>query len=199
MYRWWWVWSLRLAPCCTGTRGSPTTRRTPGCPTWAVLSSTGTSGLPTSGSMPKNRWTGEEANWKSISILQTNNFKKSNIWTYMQNILDNLSSYQCTFYIVPQEQRYLERKGPGIWPAALEKLQRTRAGNLLIRSSLIRSFCSNQMSDCERFAQIAQDKWATVSESLRSLKTNERPWANRSGRSWQMSHRERFAQVAHDK
>ena len=58
-----------------------------------------------------------------------------------------------------------------------------RAGNSLICSSLIcsfRSFCSNQMSDCERFAQIAQDKWATVSESLRSLKTNERSWANRS-------------------
>ena len=43
-----------------------------------------------------------------------------------------------------------------------------RAGNLLIRSSLIRSFahslirsfCPNQMGDCERFAQIAQDKWA---------------------------------------
>ena len=44
----------------------------------------------------------------------------------------------------------------------------TRAGNLLIRS-----FRSNQMSDCERFAQIAQDKWATVSESLRSLMINE--------------------------
>ena len=40
----------------------------------------------------------------------------------------------------------------------------------------------NQMRDCEWFAQIAQDKWATVSESLRSLKTDER-----------------FAQVAHDK
>ena len=25
---------------------------------------------------------------------------------------------------------------------------------------LIRSFCSNQMSDCERFAQVAHDKWA---------------------------------------
>ena len=33
-----------------------------------------------------------------------------------------------------------------------------RAGNLLIRSSLICSFCSNQMCDCELFAQIAQDK-----------------------------------------
>ena len=30
------------------------------------------------------------------------------------------------------------------------------------------------MSDCEQFAQIAQDKWATVSESLRSLRGNER-------------------------
>ena len=51
----------------------------------------------------------------------------------------------------------------------------------LIAHLLILSFRSNQMSDCERFAQIAQDKWATVSESLRSLKTNERPWAIRSG------------------
>ena len=38
-----------------------------------------------------------------------------------------------------------------------------------------------------------------MNESLRSLKTNERPWANFSGRSWQMSDREPFAQVAHDK
>ena len=55
------------------------------------------------------------------------------------------------------------------------------------------------MSDCEWFAQIAQDKWATVRESLRSLKTNEQLWAKRSGRSWQMSDREQFAQVAYDK
>ena len=67
------------------------------------------------------------------------------------------------------------------------------AGNLLIAHSLI-SLKSN-----ERFVQIAQDKWATVSESLRSLKTNDQPWANRSGPSWQMSNREQFAQVAHDK
>ena len=52
------------------------------------------------------------------------------------------------------------------------------------------------MSDCERFAQNAQDKWATVSELLRLLRRNERPWANRSGRSRQMSYHERFAQVA---
>ena len=62
-----------------------------------------------------------------------------------------------------------------------------RAGNLLIRSSLICSFCSNQMSDCERFAQIAQDKWVAVSESLRSLRGNERSWAIHSGRSDKMS------------
>ena len=75
----------------------------------------------------------------------------------------------------------------------------TRAGNLPICSSLIRSFCSNQISDCERFAQIAKDKWVTVSESLRSLKTNEQLWVNRTDRSRQMSDRERFAQTAHDK
>ena len=56
---------------------------------------------------------------------------------------------------------------------------KSRAGN-----SLICSFRSNQMSGCERFAKIAQDKWAIVSESLRSFMTNERSWAIRSGRSW---------------
>ena len=60
--------------------------------------------------------------------------------------------------------------------------------NLLIRSSLI---CS--------FAQIAQIKWATMSDSLRSLRTNERLRVNRSGPSCQKSDRERCAQVAHDK
>ena len=54
-----------------------------------------------------------------------------------------------------------------------------------IRSFAHRSFRSNQMSDCEQFAQIAQDKWATVRESLRSLRGNERPW--------------QIAQVAQDK
>ena len=29
------------------------------------------------------------------------------------------------------------------------------------------------MSDCEEIAQVAQDKWATVSKMLRSLWTNE--------------------------
>ena len=56
-----------------------------------------------------------------------------------------------------------------------------------IRSFTHRSFRSNQSSYCERFAQIAQDKWATVSKLLRSLKTNERPWAIRSGCSEEMA------------
>ena len=45
-------------------------------------------------------------------------------------------------------------------------------------------------------AHFAQIKWATGSDSLRSLKTNERLWANPSGRSRQMSDREQIAQVA---
>ena len=52
-----------------------------------------------------------------------------------------------------------------------EKSLKTK--NLKITGLEIRSFCSNQMSNCERFAQIAQDKWATVSDSLRSLMINE--------------------------
>ena len=44
----------------------------------------------------------------------------------------------------------------------------------ILTTHLICSFHSNQMSDCERFAHIAQDKWATVSESLRLIRGNER-------------------------
>ena len=47
--------------------------------------------------------------------------------------------------------------------------------------------CSGQMSKCEQFAQLAQDKWATVSKLLRSLMANERIWAICSGHSGQMS------------
>ena len=59
----------------------------------------------------------------------------------------------------------------------------SRAGNLLIRSLLFRSF-----------AHFAQIKWATVSDLLRSLKTNEWPWAIRSGRSEEISGREQITQ-----
>ena len=43
------------------------------------------------------------------------------------------------------------------------------------------------MSKCEWFAQVPQDKWATVNKSLRSLITNEQMWAICSGSSGQMS------------
>ena len=58
----------------------------------------------------------------------------------------------------------------------------SRAGNLphsliLLKSNewlwAIRSDRSRQMSDCERIAQVAHDKWATVSDSLMSLTKNE--------------------------
>ena len=68
-----------------------------------------------------------------------------------------------------------------------------------IRSFAHLTFSSNQMSNCERFAQISQDKWATVSESLRSLRENEQSWANRSGCSRQMSNHERCNQVVQRK
>ena len=60
----------------------------------------------------------------------------------------------------------------------------SRAGNslirsslilsLLIRSSLIRSFYGNQMSNCERFAQIAPDKWANQDKFAHDKWANER-------------------------
>ena len=65
--------------------------------------------------------------------------------------------------------------------------------HLLIALSLIRS------SLCRSFAHFAQIKWATVRDSLRSLKTNEQLWANRSCHSEEMSDRERIPQVAPDK
>ena len=59
--------------------------------------------------------------------------------------------------------------------------------HLLIVHLLIGSFRSNQISDCEQFAQIAHDKWVTVSKSLRLLRGNEGWWAICSGRSEEMS------------
>ena len=56
-----------------------------------------------------------------------------------------------------------------------------RAGNLLIRSSLICSDRSRQMSgrseemsDRQQITQVSQDKWATKKDLLRSLRGNER-------------------------
>ena len=58
----------------------------------------------------------------------------------------------------------------------MTKIQGWEFAHLLIAYSLIRSF-----------AHFTQIKWETESDSLRLLKTNERPWANRSGRSEEMS------------
>ena len=74
------------------------------------------------------------------------------------------------------------------WVLYWKNKQFARAGNYLICSSLI---CS--------FTQITQIKWATVSDFLRSLKTNEWLWANCSGCSYQKSDCERIAQVTHEK
>ena len=75
--------------------------------------------------------------------------------------------------------------GSGHSPIMSQSLVFSRAGNSLICSSLICHF--------------ANIKWATASDSLRSLKTNERLWANCSGCSYQKSDREQIAQGAHDK
>ena len=39
---------------------------------------------------------------------------------------------------------------------------------------------------CEQIAQVTYQNWATMSDSLRLLTKNERPWANRSGHSPKM-------------
>ena len=68
-------------------------------------------------------------------------------------------------------------------------------------SPLLRSKATTRMIKYQgwEFAHFAQIKWATVSESLRLLRGNERLWVNRSGLSRQMSNRERFAQVTQRK
>ena len=52
-------------------------------------------------------------------------------------------------------------------------------------SESLRSPTKNKL--CERIAQVAHQKWATKSDSLTSLRGNEQPWANHSGRSPKMS------------
>ena len=52
------------------------------------------------------------------------------------------------------------------------------------------AICSDrswQKSDYEQIAQVANQKWSTVSNLLRSLTTNEQPWADPSGCSWHKS------------
>ena len=99
----------------------------------------------------------------------------------------------------------------------------TRAGNLLIRSLLIHSFChfaqikwalwamhsdrSRQISDREWIALVAQRKWATVSDSLRWLRGNDRceriahfahqKWATMSNLLRSLRGNERCERIAH--
>ena len=52
-------------------------------------------------------------------------------------------------------------------------------------SELLRSLTKNEW--CEQIAQVAHQKWVTMSNSLNFLTKNYRPWANRSGRSQKIS------------
>ena len=65
-----------------------------------------------------------------------------------------------------------------------------------MKDSLIPSFLVNESELlrlltkkewCEWIAQVSHQKWATMSNSIRSLRGNERSWANRSGCSLKMS------------
>ena len=94
--------------------------------------------------------------------------------------------YTVYFWIHLRKEYKYKYSSAGLWIQEGKNLKLTteKPGlgicSSLIRSSLIRSFrsfYSNQMSDCERFSQIAQDKWATVSEYLRYLIENELPLA----------------------
>ena len=72
---------------------------------------------------------------------------------------------------------------------SLEKFWLRKSKLLFLSKFYIRFFLFKKISDslipsfyerCERFAQVAQDKWATLSELLRLLMTNEWPWTIRS-------------------
>ena len=57
-----------------------------------------------------------------------------------------------------------------------------------------------KIEQCERIAQVAHQKWATMSDLLRLLNKNVRPWVNCSGRSPKMSEwviASFFEQIAH--
>ena len=66
----------------------------------------------------------------------------------------------------------------------------SRVGNPLICSKLL-----ILMSNCEQLAQIAQDKRATESESLRLLTKSEQPWAICASRPPKISNCEQIIQV----
>ena len=64
-------------------------------------------------------------------------------------------------------------------------------------SASLRSLTKNER--CERIAQVAHQKWASMSDSLRSLTKNERPWAAQvAHQKWANEQMARlFEQIAH--
>ena len=59
-----------------------------------------------------------------------------------------------------------------------------------------RSLTKNER--CEQIAQVAHQKWVTMSDLLSLLTKNDWPWANRSGRSLKMSESLIFSQKTSD-
>ena len=83
-------------------------------------------------------------------------------WSSLQILYNHLSRPCCTDRnLIRQKLKSRDKNHRG-------KGQGWEFAHLLIRS----------------FAHFTQIKWVTVSESLRLLMTNERPWGFRSGRSW---------------
>ena len=116
-----------------------------------------------------------------------------NTWCQLPNAWWLLHLMLNVYYIVKVWRHYQEHDASAWRNKLFMSIQGWKFAHLLIAYSLICSFRSNRLSNCERFAQIAQDKWVTVSELLRLLRGNEQPWANHSGRSRQMSDPEWFA------
>ena len=115
---------------------------------------------------------------------------KANIYTTGRTELDVISAAVVSSLPPPPPSRLVRGREEMLLgkPVALSAggqlgvVVASRVGNSLISSSLIHSF-----------AQIAQIKWVTVSDSLRSLRTNERLWVNCSGHSCQKSNCEQIA------
>ena len=141
-------------------------------------------------------------------IAKTNGKSLRGLFVFTKTVLVGKIGYELIFFIIKnilKNRTDLILEGQGnCWGKFSKNIRwvffKSRAGNSLICSFahrsfahsliahlLIRSFRSNQMSDCERFTQIAQDKWVIVRELLRSLRGNEQPWGTRSGRSEEMS------------
>ena len=124
-----------------------------------------------------------------IKWLKSVNPKKTPFWVLKQKPKKNFFIIFFCFSFL--KNRRINVVLVGIFENAQIKLLTAKKSQ--IAGLGIRSFAHSS------FAHFAQINWGTVSDLLRSLKTNERLWANRSGRSRQRSDCEWFAQVAHDR